>query len=253
LNNSLASASNNAQPLFSIITVSRNAEKTIRKCIESVLNQTELDFEYIVIDGASIDGTMEVVNEYLNDISQVVSEPDLGIQDAYNKGINMASGKYIGILNADDQYMPHTLQIVKESIMSLEFAETILYGGMVFTDNRDEYLYVSHLELNERMICHPTCFIPRSVHARFGNYDLDFRIASDYDLISRFNSHGVAFQGIDKPLVIYSRGGISSQKKYTSIVETVKIQKKYNKWSSFKFIYELLRNVASLNYRKLIS
>jgi glycosyltransferase involved in cell wall biosynthesis len=233
-------------PTFSIITVSWNAEQTIRKTIESVINQTERDFEYIIIDGASTDNTMKIVTEYSNKITRILCEKDKGIQDAYNKGINLASGRYIGILNADDQYNLNTLEIVRKEIDKLEDPETIIYGGMSFTDNSEDYLFVSHVELGKRMICHPTCFIPASIHRRFGNYDLKYSIASDYDLLSRLSSFGVSFLGINKPLVIYKPGGISSQKKLTSIKDTLRIQKKYNNWNFLEYSYESARLLAAL-------
>ena len=100
----------NNSPLISIITVSYNAVKTIEDTITSVLNQTYSNIEYIIIDGASTDGTLEVIKKYQDDISIIVSEPDKGIYDAMNKGIERANGELIGIINADDWYEANAVE-----------------------------------------------------------------------------------------------------------------------------------------------
>jgi glycosyltransferase involved in cell wall biosynthesis len=234
----------------SIITVSFNSAQTIGDTLKSVAAQSHPNIEHIIVDGASTDQTVKIVEGFPH-VAQCISEKDEGIYFAMNKGIAMASGDVIGILNADDQYNLNTLEIVRKEIEKLENPETIIYGGMSFTDNSEDYLFVSHVELGKRMICHPTCFIPANIHRRFGNYDLKYSIASDYDLLSRLSSFGVSFLGINKPLVIYKPGGISSQKKLTSIRDTLRIQKKYNNWNFLEYSYESARLLAALFYQKI--
>jgi glycosyltransferase involved in cell wall biosynthesis len=123
---------------ISIITVCYQASKTIRRCIESVTSQVYADIEYIIIDGQSTDGTLEILGEYSNKISHWISEPDKGIYDAMNKGIRMASGDIIGFLNADDWFadqnaVNHIAEAFKENGVKCVYADV----AMVLSEDTD--------------------------------------------------------------------------------------------------------------------
>lgn len=151
--------------LFTIITVCFNSEMTIERTIQSVLNQTCQDYEYIIIDGASTDGTMDIVRKYeplFQGRMRWISEKDQGIYDAMNKGIGVASGELIGIVNSDDYYEPDALEIMKNLYTGYRYS--ILYGAVrAVKDGRETMVYIKNHEFIEQdMITHPSCFISKS-------------------------------------------------------------------------------------------
>lgn len=118
---------NSHNPVFTIITVCYNSAATIEKTIKSVLGQSFTDFEYIIIDGASTDGTLDIINKYRSGIATVVSEPDKGIYYAMNKGLSLARGRIVGIINSDDWYEPDALELVARAHEQSD-GETIFHG-----------------------------------------------------------------------------------------------------------------------------
>ena len=121
---------------ISIITVCYNSERFIKTAIESVLNQTYKNIEYIVIDGNSKDNTVQIVKSYGDKISKVVNEPDMGIYDAMNKGLKLASGDYLGILNSDDFYINNT--VIEQIVDTLEKNKTdSLFTDLIYVDNQN--------------------------------------------------------------------------------------------------------------------
>ncbi|MDO4190908.1 MAG: glycosyltransferase, partial [Bacteroidales bacterium] len=130
----------NNTPLVSIITVCFNAEKTIEQTIQSVINQTYSNIEYIIIDGKSTDSTLNIVSKYKDNIATIISEPDNGIYDAMNKGIKLSSGELIGIINADDWYEKDAVKIMVNKYLSTENKDNSLYYGMIrIWKNNKEY------------------------------------------------------------------------------------------------------------------
>ncbi|GJM15333.1 MAG: glycosyl transferase [Thermodesulfobacteriota bacterium] len=182
---------------ISIITVAYNNQKYVGECIESVLNQTHHDIEYIVIDGASTDGTLDVINKYKDRIFKIVSEPDKGIYDAINKGIDLATGDIIGILNSDDMYASDMVLERVNSAFESSGAQSC-YGDLVYVsqDKSRVIRYWKSGEYNEELIMkgwmppHPTFFVKRVIYDRLGRFNTDLKIAADYDLILRFMAKG---------------------------------------------------------------
>ncbi|MEM7161955.1 MAG: glycosyltransferase family 2 protein [Bacteroidota bacterium] len=177
----------------SIITVSFNAVDTIEDTIQSVINQKYPDLEYIIIDGASKDGTVELVDKYKKQIDKVISEKDEGIYDAMNKGIRSSSGDIIGILNADDIYQNNEVieRIVKEF---KESDSDAVYGDLVYVKKNDLESVIRNWKSNvfERrnflkgwMPPHPTFFLKRKHYLKYGMYDTRFKISADYELMLR--------------------------------------------------------------------
>ncbi|MFT3902297.1 MAG: glycosyltransferase family 2 protein [Niabella sp.] len=202
---------------ISIITVCYNAEKTIRNTIESVLQQRGAEIEYIVIDGNSKDDTLRIVNGYKDQISSVVSEPDKGLYDAMNKGIELAAGDYIGILNADDVfYENNTIHKVSDFLSKNTDVDAII-GDIVQTNGKKIVRkYSSKRWTPDKlkigfMPPHPSIFFKRELFKKFGNYNLKYSISADYELITRFFlKHTISYKYSGITTTFMLRGGASS-------------------------------------------
>ena len=214
---------------FSIITVCFNSEKTIRRTIESVVNQTYKNFEYIVIDGNSTDHTLDIVEEYREQLGNrlvVVSEPDRGIYDAMNKGIQHSSGEIIGFINANDWYEDNALEIIAGQFKGQEFK--VVYGMQrEYLNGKEKVCYLKRHEfLPTQMIGFPATFISINVYKKFGAYDIQYRSSADLDFLLRiFTSGEVAFKPVYQPISNFGLGGISGTNIGT--IETAKIRCKY--------------------------
>lgn len=212
---------------ISIITVCYNSEATIRDTIESVLSQSYSDIEYIIVDGVSKDGTMAIVNEYKDRISKIVSEPDKGIYDAMNKGISMAAGDVIGILNSDDYY--ETSNVIEGVVQCFErFPNSeLVFGDVVFVQPKNlqrvvRFYSSEHFKSWKLrfgwMPAHPATFISKRAYDRVGGYSLDYKISADFEMFVRLLLvHGLRFSKIDKVLVRMRAGGISTSGVKSSI------------------------------------
>lgn len=177
---------------FSIITVCYNSEKTIERTLLSVLNQTCTDYEYIIIDGASTDHTMDIVRKYEERFQgrmKIVSEPDNGIYDAMNKGIALARGELIGIVNSDDYYEKDALGKIIEAYDGSDYC--IVYGLLRKVHKGKEIsVYMNSPDFIENtMITHPTCFITKKVYDTFGNYSLAYKYSADYEFMLRIRNN----------------------------------------------------------------
>lgn len=205
---------------ISIITPSFNSEKTIEDTIKSVLSQTYQDIEYIIIDGGSKDKTLDIINKYKNKISKIISEKDNGIYDAMNKGIKLATGEIIGILNSDDLYFD---EFVLENVVRI-FKENnnidCLWGNLVyFKDNPNKFIriwitgnYKSGIFKIGWVPPHPTFFVKKEIYKKYGYFRLDFPVAADYELILRFlEKYKIKGYYLSKFLVKMRVGGNSNK------------------------------------------
>ena len=203
---------------ISIVTVCYNAESTILDCIKSVFEQDYKNIEYIIIDGGSTDKTVEFVLGYSGQLTHFVSEPDNGIYDAINKGIKMASGDIVGILNADD-YFPESNVLATIAETFTQTGADVVYGNLDYVNTHGRILRKwrsgNFKQRNFRlgwMPPHPTFYCKRDLFKRYGFYSLDFGTAGDYELMLRFlyvNSPKVSY--INKVLVKMRVGGQSNQ------------------------------------------
>ncbi|RUO19610.1 glycosyl transferase [Aliidiomarina iranensis] len=205
---------------ISIITVCYNSESTIEDTIKSVLSQDYDDIEYIIIDGGSTDRTLDIVNKYADRIESVVSEPDNGIYDAMNKGIEIATGELIGILNSDDLFASErTISEVAEKVKSLP-RNSLFYGAVAIVD-REEIdkvrRYYSIKRFTKRklkvgiMPPHPATFVFKSVYEDIGSYQTDYRIAADFEFYVRATiKHDIPAVNIGVHVVNMRDGGIST-------------------------------------------
>lgn len=242
---------------ISIVTTTYNSVATIRNTVESVAAQVfDGEVEYIVVDGGSTDGTLEVLAHYADVVKVLVSEPDKGLYDAMNKGIRLATGDVVGILNSDDFY---TSDDVLAAIAG-EFEEKnvdAVYGDIHFVDpdnlGKCVRFYSSAVFSPARlrfgfMPAHPSFYVKRACYERYGLYDLDYRIASDYDLMVRFfYKHKITYSYIKKDMVTMRTGGLSTKNlknRFLITSEDVKACRKYGMYSnwllmSVKYLYKI--------------
>ncbi|OJW78850.1 glycosyltransferase family 2 protein [Spirosoma sp. 48-14] len=198
--------------LVTIITVCLNSDKHIEQTIQSVLNQSYNNIEYIIIDGKSTDSTLEIIKRYASkhpSIIQYISEPDAGIYNAMNKGIKMAKGELIGIINSDDWYEVNTVENV---LLAYSKNGLAVYHGIQRTYLNDKIIGLqctSSNQLQIRMIEHPTCFLPKELYSTYGIFDENYKYASDYELMLRLQSKNIPFVMIESILANFREGGAS--------------------------------------------
>lgn len=205
---------------ISIVTVSFNSSLTIRDTIESVIAQSFANIEYIIIDGGSNDGTLSIIKEYEDKIAKMISEPDHGIYDAMNKGVNAATGDIIGILNSDDFFENEDVLSNVANAFSLDAGIDIVFGDVVFVspDNLNNIVrYYSSARFRAWklrfgwMPPHPATFVKRSVYDAFGLYNLQYSIAADFEMFVRwFLVHRLSYLRMDRILVRMRIGGLST-------------------------------------------
>lgn len=211
---------NNGLPMkISVITAVFNGASSIKDALDSVFTQTYTNVESVVVDGASTDGTVEILDRYTDRIAILVSEPDEGIYDALNKGIHLASGDVIGFLHADDKFADReVLAWIAEAFSDPDVDAT--YGDLVYVRNSDPDRVLRYWRAGEFaparlrqgwMPPHPTFYVRRSVYERLGGFDATYRIAADYDCMLRFlGAGGVRCAYLPKVLVSMRVGGMSN-------------------------------------------
>lgn len=234
---------------LSIITINKNNREGLRRTIESVVSQTFQEFEYIVIDGASTDGSAELIPEYPR-IDYSVSEPDTGIYNAMNKGIARATGEYLLFLNSGDELVAKTIlqtsiQHVKPDINFIYF-DYLRSDGIQIQQASDISLNISDLFLSN--ICHQTIFYHKCLFSKYGTYSCDYKYYSDWERnIDLICNHNVKAVHIPLVLVKYDIAGISATSVHISHMdmETFKI---VFKSTHFTFFPLQTRNSISLTH-----
>ncbi|PTB96808.1 glycosyl transferase [Marivirga lumbricoides] len=205
---------------ISIITVVFNNKETIRRAIESVLSQNYSNIEYLIIDGASTDGTIDIINNYKNKINKFISEKDEGIYDAMNKGIELATGDVVGILNSDDSYIDENS--VSEIAKTFEkYNPDSVFADVIMVKEHDQKAIVRYYSAKKfklwhfrfgHMPGHATFFAKRELFDKLGKYDTKYKISADFDLLLRFLFvNRISYKYIPKVLVRMSLGGVSTQ------------------------------------------
>lgn len=204
---------------ISIITVCYNSESTIRDTIVSVLNQSYRNIEYIIVDGKSTDSTLSIINEYIDNVDFFVSEHDLGLYDAMNKGVKLATGDFIGILNSDDLFFSENS--ISDLVDYLDKNESLdaVYADLIYVDQNltnkktRDYSLRNYKLWKVRfgfMIPHPTFYVKKRFFNELGFYRTDFRVASDFELMLRFLLAGIVISRCPLILVKMREGGISN-------------------------------------------
>lgn len=215
---------------FSIITITYNSEKTLEETIKSVAKQDFIDYEYIIVDGGSTDHTLDIVKKYGGIVSKWISEPDKGISDAFNKGIKIATGEIICIINSDDMLCADALQTINDNI---EEDTDVFYGNAImFGRGEKQYRYkpFDNIDvLRERMaVVHPATVVRKSAYDRYGVFDIRYKCAMDRELLLRMYVAGAKFQYINHDLAKMRLGGVN-QKTYLNqtVPEGIEISIKY--------------------------
>lgn len=202
------------RPLVSVITVCWNVEKTIEQAIRSVLTQTYESIEYILVDGASSDSTVSILEKYAADLDYFVSEPDEGLYFAMNKGLELAQGDYVIFLNADDWY---ELDTVATLVAARDFSGCDFVAALANYVNEEtgaqkvlRSMPFDHSQYLRMSIRHETMLVPASVYDRLGPYDTQYRILSDREYAARLFENGCTFYEVQRPLLNFRTSGISN-------------------------------------------
>jgi glycosyltransferase involved in cell wall biosynthesis len=200
----------------SIITICYNSQATIEETIQSVLNQDYPDLEYIIIDGASKDNTLQIIDHYRESISTVISEKDKGIYDAMNKGIQHASGEVIGILNSDDTFADN--HVVSDLIQQLASADAV-YADLNYVHPVSKKV-VRHWKSGNYspgkfllgwMPPHPTFFVRKEVYSKYGGFIIDHGSAADYEIMLRFiHKYNITLNYLPRVVTLMKTGGASN-------------------------------------------
>lgn len=238
----------NDKSLVTVITVVFNGKEHLEQTIKSVINQTYDNVEYIIIDGGSTDGTLDIIRKYEHAIDYWISEPDRGIYDAMNKGIKHSTGELIGIINSDDWYDERTIEVVAKAFLAMPGA-SVFHGDLYRVEQRSGILFRKKplsmkLPIKDMVLNHPTMFIKAICHGNLGGYDTSFSLSSDFELMYRFISEGVGFYYCED-ILAYMRSGGSSDRLSTLIkrgVERYKIRKRYG----YPFALNLVRSCKTL-------
>lgn len=220
----------NDAPLISIVTVTYNAANEIIPTMKSVGEQTEKDFEHIIIDGASKDNTLEIVRKYASPSLRILSEPDKGLYDAMNKGLKIAKGKYLLFLNAGDAF--HSKDILKKYADEARKNQNIIYADTVIVDKDRKVLGPRHLSAPEvltydsfakgMLVCHQAFMVRREIAP---SYDLRYPYCADYfwTLGCLMNSNDKKNVNLNTVAIDYLSDGISDKHKWASLKDRFKV------------------------------
>ncbi len=241
---------------ISIITATYNSLAHIADCVKSVNDQTYHDIEHIIVDGASKDNTLDIVNGIPNRVGKIICEPDKGIYDAMNKGIQAATGDVIGILNSDDFFTSNdVIQTVVDSFKNNDI--DALYGDVHFVSPENLYKSVRYYSSSVfktslfrfgLMPAHPSFYMKKECYDKYGLYALDYKIASDYDLLIRyFYKEKINYKYIKKDFVTMRTGGVSTENFHSRVKfnkEIVRACRKYGIYTnmfmlSLKYLYKI--------------
>lgn len=243
-------------PKISIVTIAYNCEKEIEETIQSVINQQYDNKEYLIIDGASKDGTMDVVNKYRDKIDVIISEPDKGRSDAFNKGIDHATGDYIVMMNAGDLLADDALNKFADNF---EPGYDVIKGNTIRWNEETGFKSIEHPVIKypeipfNFLVCHQSTYISKSAYERFGVYDIDYKIVMDFELMLRFSRNNAKFKKIDVDLAVFRMGGISqtSSPKRINEMKLAMLKNGHDKFHTSIFILyvrfrSLMRNLLNL-------
>ena len=197
---------------ITIITVCVNAEKTIKDTIESVLKQSYKDFEYIIVDGKSSDDTLKIISKYDDKRIRLISEKDKGLYDAMNKGIKLATGEIIGTINSDDILASE--DIFQTIIDNFDENTDVIYANIKYYNedfSKVKRDFISGTKENDYFCpAHPSMYVRKQIYEKIGTYNINYKIAADFDFMVRCNLNNVRYKYIDKYFVYMRYGGKSN-------------------------------------------
>jgi len=242
--------------LFSIITVCYNAEDVLNETIQSVVGQKFEQIEYIIIDGNSTDGTLNIIRNYEDKVDCVISEPDQGIYDAMNKGLRLAKGKFVNFLNAGDRFVSNSILNEITSQIDISFTE-IISGDFILINNKNNTQRnirtksISYNNLKKDFYaCHQSIFINKNIAKE---YDLNYQIKADYkwvlEALAQVKEDQVC--KLDFPIVYYAEEGFSNNYLFKNLKELIQLHYEFfGPWQVIKnshiYIYRLLRSLKDI-------
>lgn len=244
------------QPLLTVITVVYNGIECLEQCMNSVLSQTYTPIEYIVVDGASTDGTVTLIEQYSEQLAYWISEPDKGIYNAMNKGLALAQGEVIALLNADDFYYPEALTQVMDAYKASK--ADVLYGDVCHIQELSNVSLIKRGvprldRMKETMtLIHPAVFVTRETYEQVGNFNEQYRIAADYDFLLRAVVAERHFHYVEGSMLTGYRGGGLSAGNCASILEARAIQFSHLGGTEQNLRWKHLRCVFRSKIRQLI-
>jgi glycosyltransferase involved in cell wall biosynthesis len=242
----LYKSSSEEKPLITVVTVVYNGAEYLEDTIKSVIEQAYDNVEYIIVDGGSTDGTLDIIKKYEDAIDYWVSEPDKGIYDAMNKGVDLGSGDWINFMNADDYF------INNNAINKINFRECdFVYGNILLKDK--DYVISSGKEitlddLKFKGICHQSVFVKKTVFVRLGSFNLAYAVAADYDFFVRVFKSAFVKKYINTNIAYMRMGGVSDSGYIKSLDEKLSIikinfpLKTYAAAFVYQYFYERPRN-----------
>lgn len=195
-------------PLITVVTVVYNGQDSIRDTIESCINQSYPNVEYIVIDGASNDSTTEIISKFQNSIAYFLSEPDSGIYDAMNKAIKVAKGEWINFMNCGDVFVNNdVLHLIADAISKDKSNADIIYGNTIFKF-KDFFLKQKPMDLNrikrEMAFCHQSSFVKMNI-IKSDNFDLKYKLSADFEMMNRFYYQNKIFKYVDQYISVFDQ------------------------------------------------
>lgn len=231
---------NEVETLFTIVTVVYNGENNIEKTIKSVIEQSFTNFEYFVIDGKSSDGTIDLINKYKTKITQIVSEPDTGIYNAMNKGINLANGQYTLFMNCGDTFAStNTLETTAKAIDNKSF--DVVYGNVI-KEKEHRYIEIEAEEPQNKhrmYFCHQSAFV-RTQLLKETRFDEKYKMSADFKLFKILYNRNCTFNKVDFPIAIFDTKGISKTKRAAGLYENIKIINECDKrWEWLRLIIRI--------------
>lgn len=235
-----------SKPKISVVTICYNSAATIEKTIKSVVQQAYGNLEYVIIDGASTDDTLNIVNAYRSHIHVLVSEKDNGISDAFNKGIARSTGDLIVFLNSDDYFLPGALEAVAAAYRPGQ--DDIVCGNVLLRNTQTGY------ECREvpstdfpvmpffRHVAHQGMFVTKSAYERFGTYDVSIKNPMDLDFLMRATRLGAKFHRIDADVAVFNSGGATAKSIFKKKADYLRIVRKNggNALQAYTFYYFLV-------------
>jgi glycosyltransferase involved in cell wall biosynthesis len=241
---------------ISIITVSYNSDKTIEDTFKSILEQSYDDIEYIVIDGGSTDDTLNIVKKYSDIINIFVSEPDKGLYDAMNKGIKLASGDVIGIINSDDFFCDK--DALKKIMIAFDLNSSLdsVYADLYYVSKNDTSKIIRRWITGHRKPfnsgwhpAHPTLYIKKKIYNDFGLFNLDFKFAADFELMVRFfDRHQISSYYLPESLVKMRLGGKTNKSLKNIFLQNIECLDAFsiNEIKFSRFLYPIYRFIPKI-------
>lgn len=210
--------------MITVVTVSFNAVSCIEETILSVINQTYLNLQYIIVDGGSTDGTVDIIKKYADKISYWISEPDKGIYDAMNKGIDMAKGEWINFMNSGDTFYAND---TIESIFLQQHTEDIIYGDVQLSFEWGKIIKRAR-NINEiihgMIFCHQSSFVKIDI-MRANKFNLEYKIAADYHFFLKMYEQRKKYKYVGFPISVFeAETGLSSRREVDALIDKLKVQ-----------------------------